>query len=257
VALRVGSLTLSPVLWIAILLLCAKAGVMSALLFLLAAAAVQGVTAIANFAALRLPPLNPLRSIPQLPVRLGGIIRIALRQMLSVLDFYVSAILSLAAIAYRTLSAHPDPEAFPICAVLVALGLSTFAQQMFGLDSASGIARYRLMPLAGWKILLGKDIAYFTVLILLVLPLNLGAGLTFGLAAVALGRYPSLRPHHAQLRRRFVSGDWRFGACQIIAGFALGISNARLGSWFFAGAAAMYVASLFAGGWFWDHRQDP
>lgn len=253
--LRAASLLLSPAFWIAILLLCFRAGLISALLFLVVAAAVQGLTAIFHHAAARLPMLNPLRIVPQFPGRLGGIIRIAARQIFSVLDFYASAILSLAALTYRLLSHHPDPEALPICAVLVALGMSTYPQQMFGLESEVGIVRYRLMPLSGWQILLAKDIAYFAILTVLVLPLNLGAGLTFGLVAVAIGRYPSLKLHLRQSPWRFVKGDLRFGVSQIILGTSLGIANHRIGWWFFAIATVLYAVSLWVGGWWWDHRQ--
>jgi hypothetical protein len=254
--LRVGSLALSPAFWIATLLLCARAGLIVALLFLLVAAAVQGLTAVFHYAAGRLPMLNPLRIVPRFRGRLGGIVRIAARQIFSVLDFYASAILSLVTLAYRLLSPHPDPAAFPLCAILVALGLSTYPQQMFGLDSKAGVIRYRLLPLRGWQILLAKDLAYFSILTVLVLPLDLGVGLTFGLAAVAIGRYPSLRLRSTQKPWRFVSGELRFGVAQIIAGTALGLANSRIGWWFFAGAAAAYVGSLAFGGWWWDHHQE-
>jgi hypothetical protein len=253
-ALRAASLVLSPAFWAAILLLCARAGFLSALLFLLVACAAQGIAAVFQYAVRRLPRLNPLRNVPQFPGRFGGLVRIAARQIFSVLDFYASAILSLAAVAYRVLSPHPEPEAFPICAVLVAVGMSTYPQQIFGLDAKAGMARYRLMPLRGWQILLAKDIAYFSILAVLVLPLNPGAGLTFGLIAVAVGRYPSLKLSSVQLPWRFVSGDLRFGVAQIIAGTSLGIANHRIGWWCFAVAAAAYVLSLFVGGWWWDHQ---
>ncbi|MGA3087196.1 MAG: hypothetical protein ABSD75_01200 [Terriglobales bacterium] len=254
-ALHAGSLALSPPFCIATLLLVLGAGTMSALIFLVVAVAVQGLSALANHAALRLPMLNPVRSVPQLPGKLGGVIRLAARQIFSVLDFYAAAILSLAATTYRIVAARPDPETFSVCALLVALGLSTFAQQMFGMDSDAGMARYRLMPLSGWQLLLGKDIAYFSVLTVLTAPLDLGAGLTFALSAVAVGRYSSLRLRSTQLRWRFVKGDIRFGVCQLIAGFVLGIGYERFGWRFFAGAAAAYGGSLAVGAAMWDRHQ--
>ena len=253
--LRVGSLALSPAFWIAMLLLCARAGVIVALVFLLVAAAAQGIAASLHYVVARLPRLNPLRSIPQFPGRLGGIVRIAARQIFSVLDFYASAILSVGAVAYRLLSPHPDPEAFPICAVLVALGMSTYPQQIFGLDSKAGIARYRIMPLRGWQILLAKDVAYFIILVVLVTPLDLGAGLTFGLVAAAIGRYPSLKLHATQLPWRFVKGDLRFGIAQIVVGTGLGIGNHRMGWSCFTIAAAMYFVALLRGGQWWDRHR--
>ena len=99
---------------------------------------------------------------------------------------------------------------------------------------------------------MAKDLAYFTILAVLVLPLNLGTGLTFGMAAVAIGRYPSLRRYSPQRRWRFVSGDLRFGVSQIVVGMALGIANYRMGWWCFGIAALAYGVSLLAGNRMWE-----
>jgi hypothetical protein len=251
VALRIGALLLSPALWLALLLLCSKAGWVGAMLFLAAAIAVQSLVVLAH-AIGRATAINPLRSSLELPGVLGGIICIAIREITSVLDFYAAAMLSLGVVTYRVLSKNPDPEALAMCAILVALGMSTYAQRMFGLDSASGIVRYRLMPLRGWQILLAKDGAYFAILTLLVLPINLGTGLCFGLAAVAIGRYPSLRMNSPQRRWRFTSGELLWGVAQVVTGAILGIETHRIGLRFLVIAASMYLSSLVLGGRLWD-----
>jgi hypothetical protein len=142
--------------------------------------------------------------------------------MFAVLDTYLAILLSAGGIAYRVLAAPADPAAFPILALLVALALSTGAQVLFGLDSTSAMTRYRLLPLCGWQILLAKDAALLAILTLLVLPLNLPAGLTFLLTALAIGHFPSVSRPLPQLRWRFHGGRMISGVPLAIAGFALG-----------------------------------
>jgi hypothetical protein len=119
------------------------------------------------------------------------------------------------------------------------------------------MTRYRLLPLRGWQILIAKDAAFLGILTALTAPLDLAAGLTFGFTAVAIGRYPSLRRRSLtrlvpQPRWRFTSGELWFGVPQIIVGTALSFAEARIGPWFLSISAALYLISLWAGGWYWD-----
>jgi hypothetical protein len=116
-------------------------------------------------AARRDPHWNLLRHIPQFPGRLGGLVRKNMREILSLLDPYAALLMSIGGGAYRLFGAHPDPEAFAIIGLLVALTMSTYAQSLFGLElgSGSGMTRYRLLPLGGWEILLAKDIAFLAI----------------------------------------------------------------------------------------------
>jgi hypothetical protein len=250
--LRLASFGVSPALWLAVLILLLTSSVAIALLFLAVVVGVHSLSALGGLVVRRAPLFNLQRYVPQLPGRLGGMIRNNVRQMLSVLDLYVALTLSIAANAYRWLSPHPEPAAFPIMAVLVALALSTYPQCLFGLDSDSALARYRLLPLRGWQILLAKDAAYLAILLMLVLPLSPGAGMTFGLAALAIGRYPSLALYSPQHRWRFTSGDFRFGVLQMLAGTGLGLAEHQIGEWFLLAAAVGYAASLYIGGRHWD-----
>ena len=114
------------------------------------------------------------------------------------------------------------------------------------------MTRYRLLPLRGWQILLAKDVAFLGVLLLLTLPLDARAGLAFGLAALAIGRYPSHEgaPPAAPLailqRTRAVRRPARPGRrdsrlpCTMGGGLAIAI--------------ALYAASLYLGGRAWDSR---
>ena len=195
------------------------------------------------------------RFLPALPTAIGQLFRLNLRQMLCVLDFYLAIALCIVGMSYRFLSRHPDPAAYPILAVLIALATSTYAQSLFGLDGPGGLTWYRVLPLRGWRILLAKDAAYMTLVCLLTLPLELKAGITFGLLALAIGRYPSLILKIAQRKWLFASGDVRFGATQIF--FASGIAfAASQGGMLFLGIAFLaYAISLGAGGWYWDRTK--
>lgn len=243
-ALRLASLALSPILWLTVFLML-KTSVSLALFFLGTAIAMHACIVLGSRVARRAPRWNPWRSIPQVPGRLGGLVRNNARQMFSVLDTYIALLLSLGGSAYRFLSPHPDPDAFPILALLVALALSTYAQSLFGLDSASGATRYRLLPLRGWQILLAKDIAFLGVLLVLVLPLSPWPGLTSGLAALAIGHFPSVRLQLHLERWRFCSGRLAFGTAQVLAGIALGLAEYQRGAAFLLFAAAACILSLY------------
>jgi hypothetical protein len=127
---------------------------------------------------------------------------------------------------------------------LIALALSTYAQCQFGLDSGSAMTRYRLLPLPLWQIVLAKDIAYLTILIVLVAPLSVAAGLTSGLVALAIGRYSSLHRRSLQYRWRFTGGRVIVGVPQAILGFGLGFAAEQVSAVFLGIAATAYCVSL-------------
>ncbi|MGI8745395.1 MAG: hypothetical protein ACR2NN_23040 [Bryobacteraceae bacterium] len=254
-ALRVTSLGLSPVLWITVFIMVKTASVAVAAAFLTIAIGLQLVMVVSGGIARRDPRWNPFRYIPLIPGRLGGLIRNNIREMLSLLDPYVAVLVSLAGALYRWLSAHPDPAAFPIMALLVALALSTYAQSLFGLDFGSGMTRYRLLPLRGWEILLAKDIVFLGILIVLILPLSVGSGLTFGLAALAIGHHSSVLLHLPQRRWRFTGGRLLpVGALQAFGGVALGFAEEQKGVLVLVGTAVGFMVSLFWYGRLWEQQ---
>lgn len=250
-ALRLVSLGLSPILWLTLILLLKTAPEL-ALFFLGMAVGTQALIVLSNRLASRAPQWNPVRHIPRLPGPLGELVRNNMREMLSVLDPYLAALLSLAGSAYRFLGPSPDAAAFPILAMLVALALSTYAQGLFSLDGAVGMTRYRLLPLRGWQILLAKDAAYLGILLILVLPLSPLPGLTFGLAALGIGHFPSVLLRLPQRRWRFTGGRVLFGAAQILIGFALGYAEDHAGILYLAAAAAAWLCSTAWCGRHWD-----
>lgn len=256
VALRIGSLALSPVLWLAVILMLFKRvspGV--AVAFLTALIGVQAIGIVARAGLAHAPRKMALRWIPSFPGKLGELIRNHVRQLFQVLDLYVALILMLGACAYRWLAAKPEPEAFPILSLMVALAMSTYAQTLFGLDYASGaISRYRLFPLRGWEILLSKDIAYLSVVFLLVLPLDPVPGLAFALFALAVGHHASVLDKIPLRRWRFAGGRAGAGVVQSIGGFIFGLSAHRTSAAFVLVSLALYLASLAVYGWIWGRR---
>lgn len=231
--LRGASLALSPVIWFA-LFLAWRARPSLALVFVGLAAAGQAVN-------LRTGTGRSRGTMALLP----PLVRKNLRQMFSVLDTWLAIAISLAGTVWRLAAAHPDPDSFPVFALLVALAMSTYAQCLFALDGRGGMTRYRLLGLRGWQILVSKDAAYLGLLAVLVAPLNFSAGMAFGLTSLAIGHYPSLRRTLPLHRRRFAGGRVWFGVLQMLLGGTLGVAAARQGPLYLLAAAALYAASLW------------
>jgi len=250
--LRIASLALSPVAWIGALILLKTKRPGLALGFCGLAVAMQSALAVGRYMAKRDPHWDFLGDIPQVPGRLGGLIRKNVREMLSLLDPYAAALLSLGGGLYRWFGRHPDPAASTIMGLLVALALSTCAQSLFGLDGDSGLARYHLLPLRGWEILLAKDAAFLAILCVLLLPLDPGPGLTFGLVALAFGHQASVRLDLPQQPWRFASGSLPFGAVQTAAGVAMGFLEHQQGLWVLGAAATACAASVWYYGQQWE-----
>jgi hypothetical protein len=253
--LRVVSLVLSPVLWLTVLLML-KTKAELAVAFVVLAIAAQVAMVLAGRLARRAPRWNPVRFVPRLPGRAGQLVRNNVRQMLSVLDIYVGALLSVAGSLYRWLTPDADAGAFPILSMLVALALSTSAQGLFSLDGRPGAVRYRLLPLRGWQILAAKDAAHLAILFILVLPLSPLPGLTFGLTALAMGHFPSVLSRLPQRRWRFTSGRAWLGVAQMVIGFTLGFGESQTGVVYFVAAAAGCVGSAVCCGRLWDRLRD-
>ena len=255
--LRFASLALSPIAWIGALILLKTARPLVALAFFGLAVGMQGAAALGRRAATRDPHWDLMRYIPQFPGRLGGLVRKNIREILSLLDPYAALLLSIGGGAYRLFGAHPDPAAFAIVGLLVALTMSTYAQSLFGLEigSGSGMTRYRLLPLGGWEILLAKDIAFLAILLVLLLPLDPGPGMTFGLVALALGHHSSVLFELPQQRWRFTGGRLLpVGALQAVGGLALGFLEYQRGLAVLAPAAVGYLVSLYYYGRRWERR---
>ena len=229
-ALRAVALALSPMLWLTV----AIAVRLGRPEFALALVVVPLLTH-----SLATPRWQPLRRVPAF----GELMRNNLRQMLSVLDPYLAALISLFAVFGRVRVLEGGAAGM---AMLIALALSTYAQCLFSLDGPAGVTRGKLLPVAPWRILVAKDAAYLAILFVLVLPVEPVTGLTCGLLALAIGRYPSVRYRLPVLRWRFTSGRVFFGALQIVAG-AAAFTQSQYRLIVLAVASAIWLISLFWG----------
>jgi hypothetical protein len=242
IAIRVGTLFFSPVLWIAVYVL-TGAGWTLAWQIVLAGLAAQALSQAMKRGA---PQFNLLRFIPAPPGVTGQLMRLHWREMLTTLDPYVGLLLTVATTLYRLSGAALDPAAVPILSMVVVVTISTSAQVLIGLDG-SGAQRYRLTPLRGWQILLAKDAAFLAILLILIAPLEIPASLTAGLAALAIG-HAHVNELPSQQRWRFTSGVmWPTGAFQMFAIFAVGNGVLRYGLPFVGLTIAGFLVSLW---WF-------
>ncbi len=242
-AIRIASLFLSPVLWIAALVLW-RIGWRLAWQLALLGLGVRGISyALKRWA----PHFNLLHYVPAPPGVMGQLMRLHWREMLTTLDPYVGLLLSLATTIFRITGGALPPEALPVISMVIVVTVSTSAQVLIGLDGA-GAQRYRLMPIAGWRILLAKDAAFMVLLLILTAPIELPASLTAGLAALAIGHYQSVMQPVPEKRWRFTSGVlFPAGALQMFAIFALGNAVLKYGPLFFVLTLAAWFVSLL---WF-------
>jgi hypothetical protein len=189
--------------------------------------------------------------LPILPLKYDGIVRVTVSEVTSTLDFWTAILIAASGTIYRLFGHSPEQEAFPILSLLVAIAMSTIAQRMLSMDEGRAILRYRLLPIAGWKLLVVQDTVFLLLVGIMVLPLNLQVGLAFTFVAITFGRYPSLKQQARQHRWRFIGGDPRFGVAQVLLGGVAGIGAARIGPSFLAYAFILYLGSVFLGHRLW------
>ncbi len=191
------------------------------------------------------------RRVPHVPGPLNQLIRKNLRDILSTLDFYCALLMALSLAAYRLLGMPLPPEALLAMTLLIVLALSTYTQSLFGLDGESGLERYRLLPLAGWQLLLAKDGAFLAASIVLTLPGAPLAGLGAALMVLAIGHAPSVDQPMPQLRWRFTTGsNLVYGLYQ--AGL-MGVAGSAVyfrGAWLLILCAAIWAATV----WWYGRR---
>ena len=194
------------------------------------------------------------RHMPHFPGPLDQLIRKNLRETLSTLDFWCALLLSLATVVYRAAGGALPPEALMAMTLLVVLALSSQAQCLFGLDGRGGLSRYRLLPLAGWRILAAKDAAFLSVAIPLTLPLAPLAGIGAALIALTMGRVPSVDHPRPQTRWRFSAGASPvYGIVEVaviaMAGSAICLTSRLV----LIPCVLAWLASL----WWWGRRLSP
>jgi hypothetical protein len=189
--------------------------------------------------------------ISRAPLEVGGIAQEMWRELQGTLDFWAALLIAVIGTLYRLFGRAPEPEVFPMLSLFVGIAMSTVAQRMLRLDEGRALLRYRLLPIAGWKLFVTQDMIFLISLAVMVSLLSLRTGVAFGLVAIAVGRYPSLTQQANQRRWRFVGGDPRFGVAQVLLGGLAGMGAARMGLWVLAVAFAIYLVSIFWGAMLW------
>lgn len=193
------------------------------------------------------------RRIPDFPGPFGQLIRKNVREVLSTLDFYVALLLSLAGCAYRLARLGLPGDAYRDLGLLVLLALCTYTQSLFGLDGDGGMARYRLLPVRGWQVLLAKDAAFLGVALVLLLPLDPVSGIAGAMIAVAMGHAPSVEDPKEQTRWRFSGGvSLSYSFVQVAAMGAAWGAVGLTSRWFLIPCALIWVITLFWYGRKWD-----
>lgn len=125
--------------------------------------------------------IGPLRG---LPVTLGPLVIKEIRYLSRTLDHLMAVGLGIAALAWILL--RPDHMRFvlPLAALNIVLNESAIPLNNFGLDGP-GADRYRLVPLSGREVLLTKNLAYFFLVAIHLIPVVL-AGILKGGSVLAL-----------------------------------------------------------------------
>jgi len=191
------------------------------------------------------------RRVPHFPGPLNQLLRKNLRELLSTLDFYCALLLSVSLLVYRLLALPLPHEAFLAMTLLIVLALSTYTQSLFGLDGEGGLSRYRLLPLAGWQLLMAKDGAFLAAALVLTLPGAPLVGLAAGLMALATGHGPTVDRSAAQVRWRFTTGSSvMYGLYQAIAMGLAGSAVFFHGAWLLAACAAIWAGTV----WWYGRR---
>jgi hypothetical protein len=250
--IRLASLGLSPIAWIAVLLILTRVDWSISILFAVSAIALQLMNHPVKRAFAKISKTNALPWIPAPPGITGAIMRLQWREMLRTLDPYVALVFVICSTLYRLSGKPLDSGAPRIMSLVVALAMSTQTQVLFGLDG-SGVARYRQFPIRGWRILLAKDLAFLVLLGLLVLPLDFVSGMIAGVAALTIGHHGSVFKIVPQAQWRFTSGMlFPDGVIQIAVIFGAGNNVREQGLWLPALCIFAWLASLLFYGWQWD-----
>jgi hypothetical protein len=249
--LRLGSLVLSPVLWVAGAILVLGGRRWAGLLWLALLIPVA-----ANALALLGDRLRPggiprWRGIGLLPGRLGILVQKNLRELLHLLDTYLALLLAGVALFTLGLRGPRPPGLGASVTFMVVLALSTSAQQLFALDREAA-GRYRLLPLRGWEVLLAKNLAWLLVLAPLIVLLDPLNGLATGWAVLSAGNLASIAKPGPQAPWRLVRGaSLGYTAAQVLLMAAACAACSALGGWALVPAGLVWAGSLALGGrWF-------
>ncbi len=169
---------LSPAVWVSG---AAKGVAVERGIFLLCLAV--GISAVLSVVSLRRVMLHPpsslsggkrsLRSIGLvrgLSAELGPLVIKELRYLTRTLDHLLGVAMGLAAVVWIFIRPEHLPYILPLAAVSIVYNELAIPLNIFGLDGL-GADRYRLLPLTGRQVLLTKNLAYFALVGIHLIPL--------------------------------------------------------------------------------------
>ena len=187
--------------------------------------------------------------VPRIPLgNLTHLVRKDLRQFLTALDLYCALLIAAPALYFRLIGELPVDAHVPLTGVVIII-MSTMPLTLFGLDGESGMTRYRLWPLVGWRVLAAKGIAYLLLMLLVTLPLSPSGGLAGGLLALAVGQFVSVRQAIPQSRWRFrASRPFAYSLVQMLSAILGFAAVTKLGVLCLGPCVAVYAASLWVCG---------
>ena len=254
--IRLISLSFTPLFWIALVLLW-RGQIRNAALLLAVVLSGRLLYALSRYLRRRSAPnLHLIRLVPKPPGAIGSLMQLHWREMLTTLDPYVALLLAALTLTYRLHAKNPEAKATEIMSLVSVVAMSTSAQVLIGLDGP-GALRYRLVALRGWRILLAKDLAWLTLLMVLIAPLDFGSGFFAGLAALTIGHHRSVSQVIPQTRWRFTSGViWPDGVLQVVAVIAVGVNIETAGLKLALLCVLCWLGSIAFYGRRWDHRAD-
>ena len=116
----------------------------------------------------------------RLPGRLGGLIAKDFRYFRRLLDPYFGVLASALCCLHLLVAEDPSADVARIVVLVVFLGNSAIAFNLFGLDDRSGLDRYTLLPLTGNATVLSKNLAFAVLVGAQLLPI-------FALVSLRLG----------------------------------------------------------------------
>lgn len=185
---------------------------------------------------------NVQRLIPRFPGHFGILLRKDLRQIIVSLEFWMALLLSASTAAYKIFVAPLHERAGFMIGLLVVLAFASYSACIFGLDGEAGVARYKLLPLPGWAVLVSKTAALLLVVGLLTIHLAMLPCLAGMLMVAAVSQVAAIIQRSDQVRWRFSSGPTlRMGFVQLPA---LGLG---LGGTYYWPAAGIVVSVLIFG----------
>ncbi len=123
--------------------------------------------------------LRAIAPLPGLPPVLGSAARKEFNYLSRTMDAMLGLTLGLGGAGYLLLKSAPSILVLFFGIPVILLVISAMPMNCFGLDGRA-VDRYRLLPLSGREVILSKNLAYFFVSALQLLPLILAGAIRFG-----------------------------------------------------------------------------